>query len=325
MFGQNEIVGRKAFVNEDRLLVTSMFMTLQGEGPLAGRPAFFVRLAKCNLACSFCDTYFDSGDWFTGAELERAIDRTISEFFKGAVPYWASTNTPTGSKPRYMALVITGGEPALQPALVNFLWAIKPNFNKVQIESNGTLALDLPRDVILVCSPKCFEGIGDSSGRKPMHYLKPHPDVLRRADCLKFVMESPPEGLGLVQSYIEEVSKGFNVPAHYLSPNPEGRPSPYSSIPDWAHEWRYHTGRDIFISPMNIYNQEPRRAKELRAAKGQDITLEDRSDADEVISFWEPGLLNMEANKRNHEYAAKYAIQHGFIFNVQIHLLASVA
>lgn len=57
MFGQNKIVGRKYFrehAGNDKLFVTSIFHSLQGEGPLAGRPAVFLRLARCNLSCGFC-------------------------------------------------------------------------------------------------------------------------------------------------------------------------------------------------------------------------------------------------------------------------------
>jgi 7-carboxy-7-deazaguanine synthase len=290
MFGQNTIVGRKYFADantQDRLLVTSLFVTLQGEGPLRGEPAFFVRLAKCNLACSFCDTEFESGDWFSYSDLEFEIDRRISQFFKSDIPEWASDQ----GKPREMVLVITGGEPMLQTALGPFLDQMLPRFLKIQIETNGTLYQELPESVIIVCSPKCAEAKGE-----PRVYLRPHPDILKRAACLKFVMEALPP-------WIPGDDNSLNI-------------SPYCSIPDWAHEWHDTTKRPIFISPMNIYARQPRKSGG---------SINERSTVDEVISFWEPGLLDMEANKRNHEYAARYAIQHGYIFNVQQHLLASVA
>jgi hypothetical protein len=75
---------------------------------------------------------------------------------------------------------------------------------------------------------------------------------------------------------------------------------------------------------MNIYNDEPMKSKQLRASTNQ-ITLQERSTVDEVISFWEDGLLDMKSNQANHEYAAKYCAQHGFIFNMQLHLFASLA
>jgi len=86
MFGKNEIVGQKFFKDQDGLMVVSRFMTLQGEGPYRGYPAFFVRLAKCNLACSFCDTYFDNGDWFTVDELMKEVNGSIVDHFDGTLP-----------------------------------------------------------------------------------------------------------------------------------------------------------------------------------------------------------------------------------------------
>lgn len=264
-------------------------MTLQGEGPLRGEPAFFVRLSKCNLACSFCDTYFDSGTNFSIEELAGEINSEIYKFFKGNVPNWANNIDPEGfPKRRKMALVITGGEPTLQPMLRKLLIWGEENFIKTQIESNGILYPEVPLSTIVVISPKC----GEVDGR-PTRYRQPHSETLDRANCLKFVMN-------------------------------DTELSPYSSIPDWAHQWAEKTGRPVFVSPMNIYRQEPKRAKELRSLT-DNASIAQRSDYDEVISFWEEGLLDMEANRRNHEYAARYAIYHGFIFNVQIHLLASVA
>ena len=75
---------------------------------------------------------------------------------------------------------------------------------------------------------------------------------------------------------------------------------------------------------MNIYNEEPKKSKELRMSTNR-ISIEQRSTIDEKVSFWEDGLLDMKANQQNHEYAAKYSMNHGLVFQVQIHLLASLA
>ena len=282
MFGKNEIVGQKYFNDAgDKLFVTSIFYTLQGEGPYRGEPAVFVRLAKCNLACSFCDTYFDGGDWLSYDELEARIWNAVNNYFDDQddiIPNWFSQK---------VGLVVTGGEPMLQKNLGAFLEKVKDNFAWTQIESNGTVWQDLPDSTTLVCSPKCSEKNG-----APVKYLKPNTDVMDRADCLKFVMNADPD-------------------------------SPYSSIPDWAHEYAAK-GKKVFISPMNIYNREPQKSKQLRSNKN-DISIEERSMVDEVISFWEEGLLDMKENQKNHEYAAKYCANHGFTLNLQIHLYASLA
>ena len=293
MFGTNEIVGKKYFKDapSDSLFVTSMFFTLQGEGPYAGMPALFIRLAKCNLDCSFCDTFFDDGDWMTYAEIQKKAYDTILAFWQDKdkrVPDWAVNRTPVGKRFPNIVLVMTGGEPLIQDNISEFMAQQLRNFKEVQVESNGIPDTVVPEGVTLVCSPKCVEKNG-----KAIKYFAPSKTILDRADCLKFVMSADPE-------------------------------SPYSTIPDWALEWKDRTGKPVYCSPMNVYNSFPQRIKLLRAEKGQ-ITMEERSTVDEVISFWEPGLLNLEANQRNHEYTGQYCIEHGLRLNLQQHLYASLA
>jgi len=292
MFGTNEIVGKKYFkdAREDQMYVTSMFMTLQGEGPYRGEPAFFIRLAKCNLDCIFCDTFFDDGDWLSFDEIEQRIEETIDQFYAAQGmdrPLWTYHQEESRELKR-MVLVMTGGEPMLQDNIDPFLERMERIFAKTQIESNGTQATAIPDSTTLVVSPKCLE-----KKKVAVRYLKPRPEIMARADCLKFVMEATPD-------------------------------SPYAEVPDWAHEWQRETGRDIYISPMNVYNDVPLESKKLRLNSNQ-TSLKERSEIDEVVSFWEPDLLNMKANQVNHEYAAAYCVKHGFILNLQIHLYASLA
>jgi organic radical activating enzyme len=275
-------------------------------------PAYFIRLAKCNLACSFCDTYFDSGEVQTFDQIFNDIDNVISEFYSKRnmdVPEWAKVKETDGIiKPRKMVLVITGGEPTLQSNLVQFLERAQHQFEFTQIESNGTIGttmVNLPKSTTVVVSPKCLEKkrkvVRDDGFEYEedyaVRYLEPKASMLERADCLKFVMSVPE-------------NERFN---------------PYSEVPVWAHEWAVKTGKPVFVSPMNVYRQEPKKAKEMRASKQlTEITIEERSNVDETISFWEEGLLDMKANQRNHEYTADYAMKHGFILNLQIHLYASL-
>lgn len=302
MFGTNEIIGKKYFkdASKDQLFVTSMFMTLQGEGPFRGEPAFFIRLAKCNLDCQFCDTFFDDGDWLTFEQIEDRVEETIKQFYADKNlerPAWTrhaqgvqdffDSSIVTDIKKK-MVLVMTGGEPMLQDNIGPFLEYMSKIFAKTQIESNGTQNTAIPESTVLVCSPKCLE-----KDKVAVRYLKPRPEILERADCLKFVMEAT-----------------------------EG--SPYAEVPDWAHEWRNKTGKEIYVSPMNVYNEVPLASKKLRLTSNK-TTMQERSTIDEVVSFWTPGLLNAELNQRNHEYAAEYCVKYGFTLNLQIHLYASLA
>lgn len=290
MFGTNEIIGKKYFKDApaDSLFVTSMFFTLQGEGPYAGMPALFIRLAKCNLVCSFCDTFFDDGDWMTYDQIEGKMYAAINDYWNKqgkATPTWA--NNGLNNYPG-VVLVMTGGEPLLQENISAFMTRQLAHFKAVQVESNGIPVTDVPAGVTLVCSPKCAEKDG-----KPTKYFAPSATILQRADCLKFVMSADAD-------------------------------SPYNNVPQWAHDWKAATGKEIYCSPMNVYNSFPQKIKLLRAEKGN-ITMAERSTVDEVISFWEPGLLDLKANQANHEYAAHYCIEHGFKLNLQMHLYASLA
>lgn len=293
MFGTNEIIGKKFFKDaaRDSLFVTSMFFTLQGEGPYAGMPALFIRLAKCNLDCSFCDTFFDDGDWMTYDEIELKMIETIDDFWDAQgveTPPWAVNPKMVGPIHPGVVLVMTGGEPLLQDNITQFMREQLFNFKAVQVESNGIPDTEVPAKVTLVCSPKCIEKNG-----KPVKYLAPSKTILNRADCLKFVMTADVD-------------------------------SPYNTIPDWALEWKATTGKDIYCSPMNIYNDFPQKIKLIRAEKGA-ISMAERSTVDEVISWWEPGLLNMAKNEANHRYVGQYCMQHGLKMQMQMHLFASLA
>lgn len=108
-------------VDDGSLDVHSIFYTLQGEGPFAGQPAVFVRLAGCNLQCPLCDTDYTS----TRQRMTvRDITRAVSE----------------ASKNRARLVVITGGEPFRQDIYPLCLWLTKDMGLAVQVESNGTLA-----------------------------------------------------------------------------------------------------------------------------------------------------------------------------------------
>lgn len=118
--------------------------TVQGEGPLTGRLAVFVRLGRCDLDCSWCDTPYtwDRSRFDMETELtETTVDRVLIEV-AGLV---------AGSLP---VLVITGGEPLLQRAAVVDLASSWPG--TVQIETNGRHAppVGLDPDVLIVASPK---------------------------------------------------------------------------------------------------------------------------------------------------------------------------
>lgn len=285
----NSIVGKKFFKDvtydgQPRLFVTSVFYTFQGEGPYRGKPAVFVRLAKCNLACTFCDTYFDDGEYMTFDQIMELATNDIAA--KLDSKHKGTTEDFRAFVRLKVGLVVTGGEPLLQDDLGTFLAATRHKFAWQQIETNGTQSASaIPKNVTVVVSPKCAEKDG-----VPTKYFGLHPSLADRVSCLKFVVSSDSD-------------------------------SPYHDIPDWAKAMPNNI--DIYCSPMNIYAAKPMQAKSLKF-EGK-TTVTERSRVDEVISFWEPGLLDMAANRKNHEYTAALCVRRGYTFNVQQHLLGGVA
>lgn len=138
------------------LLVHSLFYTIQGEGPLTGHPAVFVRLAGCNLQCPGCDTNY------TGPNVTRYTP-------EGLV---AAVQRLHGG-PRLV--VITGGEPFRQ-SIGLFVQMLYDADYHVQIETNGTLPVPagLPQETWIVVSPK--------AGRV-------HATVRERAVAWKYVLQ----------------------------------------------------------------------------------------------------------------------------------------
>ena len=110
--------------------VNEIFYSLQGEGRHTGTPAVFVRLAGCNLKCSFCDTDFAAHTEMT----EEEIVARVAAFPASLV-------------------VLTGGEPTLQ-ITSRLLGLLHEAGKRVHIETNGTHPLpDGPIDWV-TCSPK---------------------------------------------------------------------------------------------------------------------------------------------------------------------------
>ena len=150
MFGKNKQVAHTHDLDGQTLLVQEIFGTIQGEGPLAGVPAFFIRLAGCNLRCHFCDTDFESNA--TPVTLED-IERTILEI--------AEENNLSAQ-----LVVITGGEPLLQNIAPLCSKLLKMSFSDIQIETAGTTWPESLTEymglygehsyqrISLVCSPK---------------------------------------------------------------------------------------------------------------------------------------------------------------------------
>jgi len=201
MYGKNEVTSN--FQRSDgSLLVNDTWATLQGEGPDAGKPATFVRLARCNLRCFFCDTEFETGDWNTPDAL---LERILS------------------ANPKTKLVVITGGEPFLQ----NFLPLINLLNDQqidVSIETAGTEYIEgmesyfntFNRDNMIICSPKT---------------PKLNPDIIPYIDAFKYIVRDgecdEKDGLPIFSTQREGASARLYRPDKgviYLQPCDENDP-----------------------------------------------------------------------------------------------------
>ena len=153
--------------------VKEIFLTLQGEGGQAGRPAVFCRFAGCNLwsgreqdrakaVCSFCDTDFVGVDGPGGGRFTDA-DALV-----------AAVEAAWTGGPSDRLTVLTGGEPLLQvdAALVDALHA---RGFAMALETNGTLVA--PQGIDWVCvSPKAQAPVIQTRGQE-LKLVYPQPGV----------------------------------------------------------------------------------------------------------------------------------------------------
>lgn len=117
------------------LAVSETFSSILGESTLAGLPAFFIRLAGCNLRCRWCDTAYawEGGESMSVAALTAAA-RDAGQHL----------------------VLVTGGEPLLQEEAPHLLEALSDAGHEVLLETNGTRPiLGVDRRVRRILDVKC--------------------------------------------------------------------------------------------------------------------------------------------------------------------------
>jgi 7-carboxy-7-deazaguanine synthase len=184
MFGKNKPLPIKQDYNNN-LDVVNIFKTIQGEGAYAGTPAIFIRLGGCNLKCSFCDTEFDD---FSNLHIDDIL-KQITELAANTIKL----------------VVITGGEPLRQDISELCELLIQADF-KVQIETNGTIYRELNQNVMIICSPKNYNGIG---------YKHIDQNMFKRANYFKFIISATNKNYNHIP---QEFAKLNNV---YIQPMDE--------------------------------------------------------------------------------------------------------
>lgn len=169
IIGDSQLTEREATADRDSgsserfLKLAEVYGTLQGEGSHSGLPCFFLRLAVCDIRCSWCDTpdSWTGGAWKSRAEILAMI-------------------------PDNMQLVqITGGEPVLQMKRLRLLMEdLHERGKKILLETGGHRNLsEVPEFVHIIMDIKL-----PSSGEDG-HPFEDNFPYLKATDEIKFVVQ----------------------------------------------------------------------------------------------------------------------------------------
>jgi organic radical activating enzyme len=158
-------------IDPNKLLISSDFYSIQGEGISSGIPSYFVRLGICNLTCGMSRAFannllkeasLEDGEIFKGdLELEgkatwtcdstsQWLWRGVDQDFDYLIKRWKEEGVYDDILNGTIHIIWTGGEPTIkghQQSIVNFFkyWlAQEPNLTNVynEIETNGTIVID---------------------------------------------------------------------------------------------------------------------------------------------------------------------------------------
>lgn len=146
----------------NRLRISEIFYSLQGETRFSGLPTLFIRLTGCPLRCGYCDTSyaFQGGQWMT---LEQILSRV----------------TEIGAH----YVTVTGGEPLAQKPCATLIRALCDQGLQVSVETSGAVpiaGLD-PRAVVImdIKTP----GSGEDERNLPENLA-----AIKAGDEIKFVI-----------------------------------------------------------------------------------------------------------------------------------------
>ncbi len=146
----------------EKLRITEIFSSLQGESTSVGIPTVFIRLTGCPLRCQYCDTSyaFSGGNWM---QLEEIIAHVEASNLKH--------------------VTVTGGEPLAQKTCLNLLKNLCDKDYIVSLETSGALDIsDVDPRVIKVMDLKTPASDEASKNKfENIHYL-------REQDQVKFVI-----------------------------------------------------------------------------------------------------------------------------------------
>ncbi len=186
--------------------IVEIFESLQGEGYNTGMSVVFIRLGKCNLACAWCDTDYLT---FTMMNLADILGRLKS---------YTARN-----------IIITGGEPTIQPHLAVLLDALKSAGYRLYLETNGLNPAPPQIDYVAASPKACYAA-------------KYEQQCIKQADEVHIVAD------GNVLAFCATMEQKIRAEHYYLSPcEQNGEMNIYDTIrqigllnsrPDAAVHWQ---------------------------------------------------------------------------------------
>jgi 7-carboxy-7-deazaguanine synthase len=174
--------------------IIEIYKSLQGESSYTGLPCVFVRLAGCNLRCTWCDSEytFTGGALMTLQEIESEVGRL----------------SPVGG-----LVEITGGEPLLQEReVVPLMEHLLAAGYAVLLETSGERPLEcVPGQVVKIVDVKCPDsGEGDTFRMENL-------DSLTIRDEVKFVIASRRD-YDFARDFMQQHDLSSRVASVILSP-----------------------------------------------------------------------------------------------------------
>jgi len=191
---------------QQRLRISEIFYSLQGETNTVGLPTVFIRLTGCPLRCQYCDSEyaFKGGQW-------RTLDEILLEVSKYNTSF----------------VTVTGGEPLAQPNCLPLLEKLLEQNLTVSLETSGALPIDTvdPRVVKILDIKTPDSGEASKNLWSNLNYLTDH-------DQIKFVICSRSDFDWAVQqiNYYDLASKAEIL----FSPSYEQLPA--RELADWILE-----------------------------------------------------------------------------------------
>ncbi|RYG43722.1 7-carboxy-7-deazaguanine synthase QueE [bacterium] len=145
----------------DRLRISEIFSSVQGEGIWMGIPSVFVRVSGCNLRCAWCDTPYAS--WHPEGPV-----RDVSTI--------ADAVLATGIR----HAVLTGGEPMLFDGIAELASRLRAGGMTITVETAGTIHREMACDLMSI-SPKLSHSTPNDPAWGPRHEaLRLQPAALSR-------------------------------------------------------------------------------------------------------------------------------------------------